>query len=476
MYKHLNRIMEFRVSLPARKILVILTVSIFSLSGCKNINKEALIEDIRSYEAYISGVHANPYRLITKNEFDDQVDELINEILKIDQETISRLDCYFYLQKLAASIQDGHTRIYPPSMVFSGKDNVFPLKLRRIDGEVYVIDSHNSAIVPKYSSILEINQIPIDTLFKECSQLFSTSMEHAKWYYFEEYFDILLTKYFKFKPPWKIKYKIGSKAIFTDLNAVNLREFNKAINHHDTKYSKYSIRIQDEEIPVLLLPNFSYGRAESYQHFIDSFFSKYAESQYLIVDIRENRGGSGYWGIYLLDNFASSDYQVANSFVFKVSETMRKSIYARKAGNNLSDAKNGEYIEAVNHRMRVPHKTPKKFNGKVFLLISEKTYSAGVVFAALFKANDFGIIVGRETAGREKFCSDPVTVKFSNSKLKGSIPVAVYTLPGENPNRGVIPDIVVAPTIDDYRLGKDVDMEKVKSLIQKDMIGRSISD
>lgn len=476
MYKHLNRIMEFRVPLPVRTVFVILTVSIFFIGGCKNITKEALIEDIRSYEAYISGAHVNPYRLITKNEFDDQVDDLINEILKIDQETISRLDCYFYLQKLAASIQDGHTRIYPSSRVFSGKDKVFPLKLRRIDGEVYVIDSHNSAIVPRYSSILEINQIPIDTLFKECSQLFPTSIEHAKWYYFEEYFNILLPKYLKFKPPWKIKYKVGSKVRLTDINAVTLKEFEKAINHHDTKYQEYSIRIQDEEIPVLILPNFSYGRAESYQHFIDSFFSKYAESQYLIVDIRENRGGSGYWGYYLLDNFTSSDYQVASSFVFKVSETMRKSIYAGKAGIHLHDANNGDYIEAVNHRMRVPHKTQKKFNGKAFILISEKTFSAGVVFAAVFKANDFGIIVGRETAGRESFCSDPVTVKLSNSKFKGSIPVAVYTLPGENPDRGVIPDILVSPTIDDYRFGKDVEMEKIRDLIQEDIINQSGSD
>ena len=226
----------------------------------------------------------------------------------------------------------------------------------------------------------------------------------------------------------------------------------------------------------MILANFSYGRTESYRHFVDSFFSKHAESQYLIVDIRENRGGSGYRGYYLLDNFTSSNYQVAKDFVFKVSDTMRKSIYAGKTGNHLSEAKNGEYIEAVNHRMRAPRKTSKKFQGKVFLLVSEKTFSAGVVLAAVFKANGFGIIIGRETDGRERFCSDPVTVKFPNCKLKGSIPVAVYTLPGENPDRGVVPDIVVARTIEDYRLGKDVDMEKVKSLIQKDIIGRRISD
>ncbi|MDX1285989.1 MAG: hypothetical protein R3182_13300, partial [Draconibacterium sp.] len=148
--------MKFNAPLPTRTIFVILIVSLFYLGACQDITKEALIEDIQSYEAFISSAHANPYRLITKNEFDDQVDSLINEILKIDKETISRTDCFFYLQKLAASIQDGHTRIYPSSRIFSGNDNVFPLKLRRIDGQVCVIDRYNSAIVPRYSLILDI--------------------------------------------------------------------------------------------------------------------------------------------------------------------------------------------------------------------------------------------------------------------------------------------------------------------------------
>ena len=155
---------------------------------------------------------------------------------------------------------------------------------------------------------------------------------------------------------------------------------------------------------------------------------------------------------------------------------MRNSIYAGKAGNHLGNAKNGDYIEAVNHRMRVPHETSNKFEGKVFLLISEKTFSAGVVFAAVFKANQFGLVIGRETAGRISFNSDPVTVKLSNSRLKGSIPLAIYTLPGENPDRGVIPDILVSRTIDDYRLGNDVEMERLKNLIQEDIIKRNGTD
>ena len=339
-----------------------------------------------------------------------------------------------------------------------------------------MIDNFNSETVPKYCSILEINQIPIEKLFKECSQIFHTSLDHVKWFLFEDYFPILLPKYLKMAPPWRVKYKVNSNVKVTELNAITLKEFNQAGPKHDNKYSNYSIFIQDKEIPVLKLPGFSYGKAESYQHFIDAFFNKNAESPYIVIDIRENRGGSGYWGFYLLDNLTSSDYQIAELFEFKVSELMRKSIYAGKAGSHLQNAKNGEYVEAVNHRMRTPHETPKKFKGKAFLLISGKTFSAGVVFAAVFKANGFGITVGRETAGRISFGSDPITIKLPNTKLKGSLPSAIYILPGENPDRGVIPDIVVSQTIDDYRIGRDVEMEKVKDLIQEDMISQKSSD
>jgi len=438
--------------------------------------KKELIEDIYSYETYINDVHANPFRLITKGSFHDKVESTINEILKKDADTISSLDCYFYLQEISASIQDGHTRIYIPFNLFSNKDNVFPLKLKRINDSIYVIDNNSSETVPVYSSILEINQIPIETLFKECSQLFPTSLDHFKWSFFEDYFHLLLSKYLKVTPPWEIKYKLDSKVRTTEVKAVTLKEFKKTIIPHDKKYRHYQIYVQDEEIPVLRMPGFSYGNTETYKHFIDSFFNKYAESSYMVIDIRENRGGNGYWGFYLLDNFTTSDYQIAKIFKFKVSEMMRSSIYAGKAGNNLFDAKNGDYIEAVNHRIRVPHKTPKKFKGKVFLLISEKTFSAGAVFAAVFKANEFGIIIGRETAGRISFGSDPVTVKLSNSRLKGSIPTAIYTLPGGNPDRGVIPDIMVFRTIDDYQLGKDVEMEIIKKLIKKDITNRNGSE
>jgi C-terminal processing protease CtpA/Prc len=42
-------------------------------------------------------------------------------------------------------------------------------------------------------------------------------------------------------------------------------------------------------------------------------------------------------------------------------------------------------------------------------------------------------------------------------------------LPGKNTDRGVLPDIEVEYTFEDYISNRDLDLEKVKTLIHKDI-------
>jgi C-terminal processing protease CtpA/Prc len=286
---------------------------------------------------------------------------------------------------------------------------------------------------------------------------------------FEESFPLLLANYLDTHPPWKVKYEMNSQVQVSELQEMTSEAYFKQRSQQSNRYRSYSISVNDEKIRVLDLPGFSYGKAKDWESFIDTFFLTHKSSRYLVIDVRQNPGGSGYWGFYLLDYLTESAYRIAKKFEFKVSQMMRESRYAFKAGNQLNHVKNGEYLNVANHQMRSPHTKLNKFNGKTFLLISENTFSAGVVFAAVFKANQMGVVVGQETSGRIRFGSDPVFITLPNTRLKGSIPVAIYTLPGNNPDRGVIPDIKVLRSIDDYRYGRDKSLEKVKELIREDM-------
>jgi C-terminal processing protease CtpA/Prc len=78
-----------------------------------------------------------------------------------------------------------------------------------------------------------------------------------------------------------------------------------------------------------------------------------------------------------------------------------------------------------------------------------------------------GTVIGQETSGKETFSSDPVMYTLPNTGLTVSIPIAIYALPGSNPDRGVIPDMIVKYSIDDFRGGKDKDLEAVRDLIRR---------
>jgi hypothetical protein len=456
----------------AKKYLLPVTIFLFLISiiSCSSVSKEALIADINIYKSYIDEIHADPYRLITRDQFQSKAEMIKQAVLRLDSEKISQKESFFYLQELAASIKDGHTRIRFPHNMFDSTDQVFPLVLKAIDGKFYVVENLSSNSIPKYCTLISINEIPIETIYAKSNHLYNTSLDHAKYGMFEDYFNLILVEYLKINPPWKVKFEVNSIALTARLDAITASQAIKKKKRFYNQYKYYSTYVGLEEIPILYLPNFHYGKEDGFKRFIDSFFHKYNNSRYLIIDLRNNRGGSGYRGFYVLDYLGDSPYQIAKKFEFKVSKKMRGSIYAEKAGSQLRYAKNGEYFDVVKHKIWIPHQTSAKFRGKVFLMVSEDTFSAAVVFSAVFKANRMGLVIGRETAGRVRFCSDSVVVKLPDSRLKTDIPLAIYELPGENPDRGVMPDIVVSRTIEDYRSGRDVEIEKIKELIQNDMV------
>jgi hypothetical protein len=78
---------------------------------------------------------------------------------------------------------------------------------------------------------------------------------------------------------------------------------------------------------------------------------RHKKAKYLVIDLRENTGGSGFWGYCLLDYLVDSPYLIAKDFAFKVSDTMRKSGYADKAGDLIHRAKDGEYLNQSGQRL-----------------------------------------------------------------------------------------------------------------------------
>jgi len=453
-----------------RLICYSLICLLFSLSviGCSDDqSKNELIEDIDRYVKIVDEVHADPWRLISEEAFREKAEELKQRIKGLKEDQLSTFDQYFYLQELAAAIQDGHTKIYLPDQYFAGTEMIFPYTLKVIDDKYFVTKKWGEDQLPLYCEVLTINQNPIQDYRKKCDMLANTSLVHARDLMFEKAFPYLLETFYKEEPPWEVSYKLNGEEKTIEVNGTSMEEYMPKASERNTQYREYSFMVNDIEVPVLDIPSFSHGVASDYNIFIDNFFEEHKESDYLVIDLRENPGGNGMWGRYLLDCLTDEPYMETKEFTFKVSQEMRRSGYTDKAGDLLAVTENGEYLTVKKDSVRDPHENSGRFAGQVFCLISEKTFSAGVVTAAAFKSSKMGITIGRETSGRIKLCSDPMNITLPKTQLVAKIPLAIFELPGGDPDRGVVPDYQIQYKLDDYRTGRDLEIEKVKDLISK---------
>jgi len=430
-----------------------------------DISMEELIEDLTYLVEIIKDAHCDPYRLISESEFDKALENAVKEIKNNNQSNFTQAESYFILQEFISHIQDEHTQIRFPDNIFGGI-KLLPFTFRIIENRFFIKGSINDSPVPEMAEVLEINGKPVSVIHNECLKYINYPIDHAKNIIMEKYIYYYTSFLYGMKSPWILKYKTGSEVKSHSAEGVSADLIFQEV-YKSAKYNDYSITKDDMVVPVLDLPSFSYGDIQNYKRYIDNFFSMHWDDEAIIIDIRQNPGGHGVWGFYLLDFFTENPYAVSELFTFKVSDLFRNSGYRSKAGDNLNDADNGDYILSNMENLWTPHQTGRKFNGEVYLLVSHATNSAGVVFAAAFKYNRIGRVIGRETAGRLEFSSDPVSLVLPNSGLQFYIPVAIFRLPGDDPDRGVMPDIEVEYSAEDMIRDIDKDVEKVFELMKE---------
>ncbi len=429
-----------------------------------SMTKRALLEDIDQFVAKIEEAHADPYRVISRDNFLDIVSGIKNYVQACPQDELSFFESFSLLQELAAALQDEHTQINFPFQSLPKSELLFPFKLKVLGEKLFVEENLGNTTIPEFSEILAINKVDARSIWERCLKYLNPPLPHAKVNMFERFSSTILTTLFDMHSPWTVQCRSNETIHTVETEGINAKTLFKMLSESPA-YREYSISSNGREIPVLDIPNFAYGRFEDYKQFMDGFFSKHQKEEALIIDLRRNPGGNGDWGYYMLDHLTNTPYAIIDVFDFKVSDIFRTSGYRDKAGDNLAGAKNGEYIPSASKKMRTPQNKGNTFQGKVFLLVSYRTNSAAVVTAAIFKNAKLGLVIGQETAGRIKFNSDPVAVKLPNSGLRVYIPVAIYALPGSDPDRGVIPDIVTDYSLEDLQKHRDKEIEKVKELV-----------
>lgn len=487
--------------------IIILTSCISVSEYNKRIEQPIASEDLKKDVDFayhkLQKLHPNLYWYISKEKLDKKFDSLkssINQPLKPNE-------FYLKLAPVIAEVREGHLRLVPLEKKFTKKETK-KLKNQKgllgrfnyvIEGEhLYLKDNAEKVGNLKVGSeILKINDVPVADILKKYKPMVTSDGYNTTYHkyslarrfntFFTLEYGILDSVKIESRYQDKIETQVVKRESKTAKEKKKEKQDKKLTEEKKTKgYNpitrSFNRNLQflakDSSIAIIKIKSFSgtYSRK-----FYKETFStlKKAGTRYLIIDIRDNLGGSLAEINNLYSYFAGEKFK----FIKDMEVSSRTSVFATDYLSNFPSFTKPLGVisypfymigsvfitqkEGNKYYMRdlFPYKKPKKdsFHGKTYVLINGSSFSASSVISAKFKADQLATLVGEETGGANDGTVAGIysTQKLPYSKMK--LPIGLFLIQPNiafsNTMKGVTPTIEVIPNLQEVLHKKDVQLD-----------------
>lgn len=476
-------------------------------SNLSRLSSEQLLADYKLIERMLLDVHPGTYRY---NEEATIKDALATLKEKFQQEQTYGA-AYLAISKLLASIQCDHTfasfynqNALIKSVIHRQRDKL-PFTFRWIAGKMIVIyDASEAQLLKRGTEIEAINGIPVADIKEKMlayissdgggagSRIAKTELYGYDFRY--DAFDVLHPLLFpltgeNFELSIRAFEAMDSEAM--TVKATTRKERNRLLGLRYPSFPKtrddlLSFRMTDDNIGILKLGSFGLMGWKSlsldYKAFFADAFAQLAKNkaQHLIIDIRESVGGSDEMKDELVtyfnvDRVINEDREGRTRYL-QFPEALKPFVqswgdepwyYALK--REEATQKDGYYIFRKTYYRNQRNKKKKHvFKGKAYLLTSAQNASLSYYLAQDFRKFKVGQLIGQETDGNLQGINGGqiLFLRLPNSTIEIDFPVMGDFVDGEQPNHGVIPDILVEPTVSDIYQGIDTELETAFKVIK----------
>ncbi|WP_447950891.1 S41 family peptidase [Chryseobacterium koreense] len=483
---------------------------------------EKLRSDVDFIYHKLKQLHPKLNWYISQDSLDYQFDSLKSSI----KTPLKPNDFFQKLAPVIAKVKEGHLRLYPMEKRLTKQEIKFLKNQKGLlsrfnfvvdDYRIFVSDNAEKiANMEVGTEILKIKDIPAKELLEKYkpfvnsdgfNKTFQKYSMARRWpAFFTAEYGILDSVKLETKLNNQIKTFYLNREKMTKQEKKKEEQENKKLTKSETGKTKdyniltksYNRDLQfptkDSTVAYMKIKTFSgtYSR-----RFYKQSFAKIRKSpaKYLVLDIRDNLGGS----LYEINNLYS--YLVSEKFKFieDIEVTSRSSMFHADyfsefstitkplavlgyplyaMGTALSVKKRDDQFYLKNNGI-FAIKNPKKnhFNGKIFVLINGSSFSASSLISSKLKGDQRAFLVGEETGGAN---DGTVAGRYSTQKLKNSrltLPIGLMLIQPNieftNTKKGVIPDKEIIPTLAEILQKKDAQLDWVMQKIKKEQSEKS---
>lgn len=404
------------------------------------LTKEQAVFEIDALIYTLSQVHPDIFSVCKEDDFF----RAINQAKASLSDSVTPTQLFLVAAPIVSMIGDGHTSLGFPPNVITADTKRFPVYFDvKTDGSLICTSSLDS-VIGRGDRVLAINGISADSIIEAMMPYVSGERRHFKMSNIDGAFTLLFHMLYA-ADDYKVEYQpMGSRKVLSHtFPATTWDEIKKRCpsTKSGKKHETYSYTI-DSVNGIAIMDFRSFSDVKRMEHFADSMFRELADKNIpnLIIDIRNNGGGNSSVGDVLLSYITPEPFVQMEKMLVRVTPTTARLMH------NPGIRPMFAFYEADSTSYTMPRSIKEgHYNGNVYLLTSNTTFSSAGSFAWAFKVCGMGKVVGEETGGMNVCYGDVLRYKLPISKMNAFMSWKRFWQfrADENDIHGTLPDIEV---------------------------------
>lgn len=414
-------------------IYAVLVLFLCSTAFGQKLSPAQQISDFDDLCSKLESVHPDLYLYQSKKEYE-------NNKMKIKAsmtDSIKISDFYFKIAPFIANIKDGHSMMLPPItsdfVSYVKKDGkTMPLRIKAVKN-VFVVDYPivmNSGF-NEGDTIFSINGVDSKDILKKAYDLWGSEKDNGiKEAAVNTYLSLLFWHMYRWDDSYVFMVKHGNTIEKKHLEGVPQSMAMKVRRERlsKNKPESFSCKFSSDYTKATLIIRNVYNE-KALKEFCDSVFKEinYRKIPEIIIDMRNNTGGSSQCVERLISYFPHPEYVLYSKSQIKVSTYSKAYNKERhpEIYSQICNIPDGELFVVKESLIEDNRKEANLYRGKIIVLVNNKTYSGASSFAHVM--NKLGIAsVEGETGCPTVYFGNFLPFTLPNSKIDYYITFAKF--------------------------------------------------